>query len=426
MGVADVDAEHFAVALGGDPRRDHDCSADDLAQSVIADVDVGGVEIHVRELDVAEGAVPERADAFVEAGTDPGDFGLGDAGVDAHRRDEIIDRPSRHPRHVGLHHHRIQRLVDTTTRLQNGREERALAQFRDAELQVTGLGRQRLGPVAVTFRHASLDAFITAGADRLDGFGLDQLLKHPAGDLTDQVDAFADADRVEKIRQVRIGQSHRCVLLDVVLAGTHQESRRWLTYRWTSKPTTSRGAVLGFTDSVVIPKGAEPCAWSDDEFGSVLSFMEQMGLAANGGDGLTVEFPFTSSMPAMVQAALDAHPGGQTALYVQKTNSPHPGYGNGLFSRLQLPLSVDPETDRKLTNALNKAELVGFTGTPAWGAWCTGGTSGGVNHVAFLPNLMHRPGLVETVSYYDYMRSQWAQEQLLPDELVRDVRAGRR
>jgi hypothetical protein len=39
------------------------------------------------------------------------------------------------------------------------------AQLRDAELQVTGLGRQRLGPVAVAFRHASLDASITAGAE---------------------------------------------------------------------------------------------------------------------------------------------------------------------------------------------------------------------------------------------------------------------
>ena len=120
----------------------------------------------------------------------------------------------------------------------------SMPQLGDAELQVAGLGRQRLGSVATAFRHASLDAFITASADRLDGFGLDQLLKHPSGDLTDQVDALADADRVEKIRRVRIGQSHRCVLLDVVLAGTHQESRRWLTYRWTSKPTTSRGAVV--------------------------------------------------------------------------------------------------------------------------------------------------------------------------------------
>ena len=87
--------------------------------------------------------------------------------------------------------------------------------------------------------------------------------------------------------------------------------------------------MLGFTDSYVIPKGAEPCAWNDDEFTSVLAFMEQMGFFANGGAGFAVEYPFTSSMPATVQAGLDTHPGGQTALYQQLTNSPHPGYGQG-------------------------------------------------------------------------------------------------
>ena len=117
----------------------------------------------------------------------------------------------------------------------NRREERAFPQFRDAELQVAGLGRQRLRAMPVALIHTRVDTFIAAGTDCFGGFGLDQLLEHPAGDLADQVGAFADADRVEQVGQVRIGQSHRCVLLDVVLAGTHQESRRWLTDRWTSQ-----------------------------------------------------------------------------------------------------------------------------------------------------------------------------------------------
>ena len=71
LAVADVDAEDLPVAVGGDPRRDHDRPRHDLAEGVVADVDVGGVEVHVRERDVAEGAVAERVDAFVEPGADP-------------------------------------------------------------------------------------------------------------------------------------------------------------------------------------------------------------------------------------------------------------------------------------------------------------------------------------------------------------------
>jgi len=38
---------------------------------VVADMDIGGVQLHVGELDVAQGPVAERGDPFVEAGTDP-------------------------------------------------------------------------------------------------------------------------------------------------------------------------------------------------------------------------------------------------------------------------------------------------------------------------------------------------------------------
>ena len=69
--VADVDAEHLTVAASGDPGSDHNRSGHDLTQSVVADVDVGGIEVHVREPDMAEGPPAERGDAFVETGTDP-------------------------------------------------------------------------------------------------------------------------------------------------------------------------------------------------------------------------------------------------------------------------------------------------------------------------------------------------------------------
>ena len=42
-----------------------------MAQGVVTDVDVDRVEVHIRELGMAERAITERCDALVEAGTDP-------------------------------------------------------------------------------------------------------------------------------------------------------------------------------------------------------------------------------------------------------------------------------------------------------------------------------------------------------------------
>jgi len=81
--LADLDNEPNEATVHFDPAQDlpaplaghagghHDGPGHDLTQSVVADMDVGGVEEHVGELDVAEGAVPERVDAGVEALTDP-------------------------------------------------------------------------------------------------------------------------------------------------------------------------------------------------------------------------------------------------------------------------------------------------------------------------------------------------------------------
>ena len=53
---------------GGDPGGDHHRTRHDLAEVVVADVDVGRVQIDVGELDMAQRAVAERGDAFVETG----------------------------------------------------------------------------------------------------------------------------------------------------------------------------------------------------------------------------------------------------------------------------------------------------------------------------------------------------------------------
>ena len=128
--------------VGGDPGGDHDRHRGDL-RGLVADVQIGGVQIDVGELDVIETAGAERADDLVEPGADPRHLRLGDPRVDTQRGDQVIDRAGRHAGDVGLHHHRVQRLVDPPARLEDRREERALAQLGDAQLDIAGLGRQQ-------------------------------------------------------------------------------------------------------------------------------------------------------------------------------------------------------------------------------------------------------------------------------------------
>jgi hypothetical protein len=83
--------------------------------------------------------------------------------------------------------------------------------------------------VTITFVGAGLGAFISASTDRFSDFELDQLLHHQTHRIASQIDSITRAQRGKKFGQGRLIESHRCVLLQWVLGGTHQESRRWLT-----------------------------------------------------------------------------------------------------------------------------------------------------------------------------------------------------
>jgi hypothetical protein len=69
------------------------------------------------------GSGTEGADGLVQTGADPGDLGLGDPRVDAHRLDQVVDAASRDALDVGLHHHRVQGLVDAAAGLEDHRED---------------------------------------------------------------------------------------------------------------------------------------------------------------------------------------------------------------------------------------------------------------------------------------------------------------
>lgn len=159
----------------------------------------------------------------------------------------ISSSPGRDTVHVGLHHHRVQGLIDPPARLEDRREERALAQLRDSQFHVTGLRGQHPRSGTVAIGHPSVAAFITGSADPFSGFELAEFLQHQTDGITDQVDAITSAERVEQLGQGRLWQGHRRDLLRCVLGGTHRRSRRRpLPHRshsaTTPKPTTLRDA----------------------------------------------------------------------------------------------------------------------------------------------------------------------------------------
>jgi hypothetical protein len=109
----------------------------------------------------------------------------------------VIDRRGRDTVDVGLHHHRVHRLVDPPARLQDAREEAALAQLGDAQLDVTGLDRQQPRPGTVAFGHPAIGALIPSGTDLLGRFGLDQLFQHQLHRVTDHIGGYAGTERLQ-------------------------------------------------------------------------------------------------------------------------------------------------------------------------------------------------------------------------------------
>jgi hypothetical protein len=139
LGVADVETEDLAAAVSGDPGGDDHGHRDDLGGGV-ADVQVGRVEIDVGDSvwssrRVRNAVTTSSSPAQIR---DTSDLEMPES---TPRADQIVDRPGRDTADVGLHHHRIERLVDPAAGLEDDREERPLPQLRDPRLDVAGLGR---------------------------------------------------------------------------------------------------------------------------------------------------------------------------------------------------------------------------------------------------------------------------------------------
>jgi hypothetical protein len=153
---------------------------------------------------VAEPTFTERRDHGVELAADPAHLALADPGLDAQGGDEVVDLAGGDAVDTGLHDDRPDRPVDPAPRLEQGREERARPQLRDAQLDVAGLGAEEPAPAAVAVGRPLVGPLVPAGADRLGGLELDQLLEDELHRVAQDVLAAAGADRVEQLGQGRL------------------------------------------------------------------------------------------------------------------------------------------------------------------------------------------------------------------------------
>lgn len=114
--VTDRSAQHLAGAVEGDPGGHHQRLRDHMRPD--ADFAEGGVTEHVRKRRVGQAAGTERLDLLIQASADARDLRLRHPRTHTECADEVIDAAGRHTVDVGLHDHRVQRLVDAAPALE--------------------------------------------------------------------------------------------------------------------------------------------------------------------------------------------------------------------------------------------------------------------------------------------------------------------
>jgi hypothetical protein len=137
--------------------------------------------------------------------------------------------------------------------------------------------------------------------------------------------------------------------------------------------------------NLVAPVGKQPPKWSQKEFGSAVKDHMQSPpclLATNGGLGFTAEFPCLNG----------------TSLFRGTCREPHPRYGNGLLLIQSFRAgSLSDEEAIRFALSLNASELTKNPTGYGLGSFCH--NDGCIHFTSFLPNAVHRAGLLPSFYY---------------------------
>jgi hypothetical protein len=141
----------------------------------------------------------------------------------------------------------------------------------------------------------------------------------------------------------------------------------------------SEPAQMSFAASVLAGSGDEPCAWPEAEFHDAAA-LSNPGVADVAGQVLTAEFPF----------------GDQTSACRIAGDQPHPLYGGGLLVLQGFPVSADSESEGiELALSLNAATLTREQSGYGLGSYVY--ADGAVHFSGFVPNALHKPGLLRNL-----------------------------
>ncbi len=168
--------------------------------------------------------------------------------------------------------------------------------------------------------------------------------------------------------------------------------------------------MLDIIAQLFAPASAGPSACKPGEFEQALAMAPEPWVLASGDEqGLTAEFPFTDSTPAVA--------GGRgTALLIASAAEQHPRLGSGLLVRLALPVLVDALRGNELAHQLNWVEATQWNAPHFLGAWCLDANST-LTFVTFVPSAVYAPGLLHALILSSAVRARWA------GEYIADLRA---
>jgi hypothetical protein len=153
-----------------------------------------------------------------------------------------------------------------------------------------------------------------------------------------------------------------------------------------------------------VPEAEKLSQWTEGDFRSCSDRARSHGLASSfGRSGLVVEIPLTGGVGSALLGDRT------TALITVRSDAPHPCLGNGVLFLLQLPYLLPQAESAALAHRWNRREIEEPQAFPHFGAWSSNPEHGNLAFTGFIPNLLHKPGLIDVFVQILIARAQATQ-----------------